>query len=219
MRIDRGRYASLYGPTTGDSVRLADTDLWIEVERDLTVGGEEAVFGGGKSIRESMAQGSTTRDDGAPDSARDRGRRRLPAGAGGRRTSAAGHPAAAAGLVQGRGQPGMVTEERGTAFLLPRTDMPRLIELLRSDLSSRTCNAALRERVGASTEPYRDVLSEAKEKKQVGVVGCSCHTLAALKTAAACPWALRSTEAQIDIGTLRFSLSVMSMVIATTQRA
>ena len=65
--ISRADYAALYGPTTGDQIRLGDTDLWIEVERDLTVGGEEAVFGGGKSIRESMAQGSTTRAQGAPD--------------------------------------------------------------------------------------------------------------------------------------------------------
>lgn len=67
VAISRARYAALYGPTTGDQVRLGDTDLWIEVEDDLTVGGEEAVFGGGKSIRESMAQGSTTRAQGAPD--------------------------------------------------------------------------------------------------------------------------------------------------------
>ncbi|MFL6088749.1 MAG: urease subunit alpha [Aeromicrobium sp.] len=67
VEISRARYAALYGPTTGDEVRLADTDLWIQVEDDLTVGGEEAVFGGGKSIRESMAQGSTTRAAGAPD--------------------------------------------------------------------------------------------------------------------------------------------------------
>ena len=67
VEISRARYAALYGPTTGDQVRLGDTDLWIEVEDDLTVGGEEAVFGGGKSIRESMAQGSTTRAEGAPD--------------------------------------------------------------------------------------------------------------------------------------------------------
>ncbi|CUR56764.1 urease (alpha subunit) [metagenome] len=67
VEISRAAYASLYGPTTGDEVRLADTDLWIQVERDLTVGGEEAVFGGGKSIRESMAQGTTTRAEGAPD--------------------------------------------------------------------------------------------------------------------------------------------------------
>ncbi|MGW0027274.1 urease subunit alpha [Rhodococcus sp. NPDC003383] len=67
VRISRERYAALYGPTVGDQVRLGDTDLWIEIEEDRTVGGEEAVFGGGKSIRESMAQGSTTRAQGAPD--------------------------------------------------------------------------------------------------------------------------------------------------------
>ncbi|HWE82803.1 MAG TPA: urease subunit alpha, partial [Gaiellaceae bacterium] len=67
MRIGRDRYASLYGPTTGDSVRLADTDLWIEIERDDCFGGDEAVFGGGKTIRESMAQGTTTQAQGAPD--------------------------------------------------------------------------------------------------------------------------------------------------------
>jgi len=66
-RIDTERYAALYGPTAGDQVRLGDTDLWIEIEEDRTVGGEEAVFGGGKSIRESMAQGVTTRADGALD--------------------------------------------------------------------------------------------------------------------------------------------------------
>jgi len=65
--LSRGEYAALYGPTVGDQVRLGDTDLWIEVEQDLTFGGEEAVFGGGKSIRESMAQGTRTRVDGAPD--------------------------------------------------------------------------------------------------------------------------------------------------------
>ncbi|MEL7975575.1 urease subunit alpha [Isoptericola sp. F-RaC21] len=65
--IDRARYAALYGPTVGDQVRLGDTDLWIEVTEDRTVGGEEAVFGGGKSIRESMAQSTRTRADGAPD--------------------------------------------------------------------------------------------------------------------------------------------------------
>ncbi|MEJ7832714.1 MAG: urease subunit alpha [Nocardioides sp.] len=67
LELTRREYAALYGPTVGDQVRLADTDLWIEVERDLTVGGEEAVFGGGKSIRESMAQGTTTRAEGSPD--------------------------------------------------------------------------------------------------------------------------------------------------------
>ena len=67
MRISRERYAALYGPTVGDQVRLADTDLWIEVERDDCIGGDEAVFGGGKTIRESMLQGTTTRAEGAPD--------------------------------------------------------------------------------------------------------------------------------------------------------
>ena len=65
--ISREQYAALYGPTTGDQVRLGDTDLWIEVEQDLTFGGEEAVFGGGKSIRESMAQSLATSADGALD--------------------------------------------------------------------------------------------------------------------------------------------------------
>ncbi|KRF27003.1 urease subunit alpha [Phycicoccus sp. Soil803] len=65
--LDRERYAAIYGPTTGDQVRLGDTDLWIEVEDDLTFGGEEAVFGGGKSIRESMAQGTRSSADGALD--------------------------------------------------------------------------------------------------------------------------------------------------------
>ena len=65
--LTRAAYAALYGPTAGDQVRLGDTDLWIEVEQDLTFGGEEAVFGGGKSIRESMAQGTTTRAEGALD--------------------------------------------------------------------------------------------------------------------------------------------------------
>jgi urease subunit alpha len=67
VRITRERYAQLYGPTVGDQIRLADTDLWIEVERDDCAGGEEAVFGGGKTIRESMHQGTTTRAEGAPD--------------------------------------------------------------------------------------------------------------------------------------------------------
>jgi urease subunit alpha len=67
VRIGRDRYAQLYGPTTGDQVRLGDTDLWIEVERDDCAGGDEAVFGGGKSIRESMLQSTTTRAEGAPD--------------------------------------------------------------------------------------------------------------------------------------------------------
>jgi urease subunit alpha len=67
MSMERARYAALYGPTKGDRVRLADTDLLIEVEDDLAGGGDEAVFGGGKVIRESMGQGMATRADGAPD--------------------------------------------------------------------------------------------------------------------------------------------------------
>ncbi|WP_448221791.1 urease subunit alpha [Gordonia iterans] len=67
VHIDRERYAALYGPTVGDQVRLGDTDLWIEIERDHTFGGEESVFGGGKSIRESMNQSVRTRAEGAPD--------------------------------------------------------------------------------------------------------------------------------------------------------
>ncbi len=66
-RIERAQYATLYGPTTGDRVRLADTDLWLEVEEDRCRGGDEAVFGGGKTIRESMAQGTATAAAGAPD--------------------------------------------------------------------------------------------------------------------------------------------------------
>ncbi len=65
--IARDRYRALYGPTTGDRIRLADTDLWIEVEHDHCAGGDEVVFGGGKVIRESMGQGLVTRGDGAPD--------------------------------------------------------------------------------------------------------------------------------------------------------
>ncbi|GAB2935881.1 urease subunit alpha [Streptomyces mayteni] len=69
--LSRQRYADLYGPTTGDRVRLADTDLLIEIEDDLAGGpgraGEEAVFGGGKVIRESMGQSRASRADGTPD--------------------------------------------------------------------------------------------------------------------------------------------------------
>ncbi|MGY1687570.1 urease subunit alpha [Geodermatophilus sp. SYSU D00867] len=71
VELSRERYAQLYGPTTGDRIRLADTDLLIEVEEDRCGGpgraGEEAVFGGGKVIRESMGQGRATRAEGAPD--------------------------------------------------------------------------------------------------------------------------------------------------------
>ena len=67
MRIGRDRYGALYGPTTGDKLRLADTDLFLEVEEDRCIGGDEAVFGGGKTIRESMLQGTRTSAEGAPD--------------------------------------------------------------------------------------------------------------------------------------------------------
>lgn len=69
--IERSRYAVLYGPTTGDRIRLADTDLFIEVSEDLSRSpdgaGDEVVFGGGKVIRESMGQARTTRAEGAAD--------------------------------------------------------------------------------------------------------------------------------------------------------
>nr|WP_202451197.1 urease subunit alpha [Streptomyces sp. SID4948] len=69
--MSRAVYADLFGPTAGDRIRLADTDLLIEVERDLAGGpgsaGDEAVFGGGKVIRESMGQSRAARADGAPD--------------------------------------------------------------------------------------------------------------------------------------------------------
>jgi urease subunit alpha len=56
MKISRQAYAEMFGPTTGDRVRLADTDLWIEVEKDYTIYGEEVKFGGGKVIRDGMGQ-------------------------------------------------------------------------------------------------------------------------------------------------------------------
>ncbi len=65
--LDRADYAAIFGPTAGDQIRLGDTDLWIEVEEDLTFGGEESVFGGGKSIRESMNQSLLTSAEGALD--------------------------------------------------------------------------------------------------------------------------------------------------------
>ena len=66
-KISRSAYAAMYGPTTGDKVRLADTELFIEVERDLTTYGEEVKFGGGKVIRDGMGQSQVTRADGAVD--------------------------------------------------------------------------------------------------------------------------------------------------------
>ncbi|PWW01742.1 urease [Hoeflea marina] len=65
--ISRAAYAAMYGPTTGDRVRLADTELFIEVEKDLTTYGEEVKFGGGKVIRDGMGQSQVTRADGAVD--------------------------------------------------------------------------------------------------------------------------------------------------------
>jgi len=67
VRIDRRQYARLYGPTVGDLVRLADTDLFVTPTEDRCAGGDEVVFGGGKVIRESMGQGMATRAEGAPD--------------------------------------------------------------------------------------------------------------------------------------------------------
>ncbi|WP_016910536.1 urease subunit alpha [Streptomyces xiaopingdaonensis] len=65
--IDRHEYVASLGPTTGDRIRLADTDLFIEVEEDRCVGGDEYVFGGGKSGRESQGQSHATRAEGTPD--------------------------------------------------------------------------------------------------------------------------------------------------------
>ncbi|EEY03886.1 urease subunit alpha [Brucella neotomae] len=66
-RISRATYAQMFGPTVGDKVRLADTDLIIEVERDLTTYGEEVKFGGGKVIRDGMGQSQLSRAEGAMD--------------------------------------------------------------------------------------------------------------------------------------------------------
>ncbi len=66
-KIKREAYADMYGPTTGDKIRLADTELFIEVEKDLTTYGEEVKFGGGKVIRDGMGQSQVSRQDGAVD--------------------------------------------------------------------------------------------------------------------------------------------------------
>jgi urease subunit alpha len=66
-RIGRSAYADMFGPTLGDRVRLADTELFIEVEEDRTVYGEEVKFGGGKVIRDGMGQSQKTRAEGAVD--------------------------------------------------------------------------------------------------------------------------------------------------------
>src|SRR6266446_6642536 len=65
--MSRAAYAQMFGPTVGDKVRLADTDLVIEVERDFTIYGEEVKFGGGKVIRDGMGQSQRSRSDGAVD--------------------------------------------------------------------------------------------------------------------------------------------------------
>src|ERR1700741_3924976 len=67
MNIPRAAYAAMFGPTTGDRVRLADTELFIEIESDRSIYGEEVKFGGGKVIRDGMGQGQATRADGAVD--------------------------------------------------------------------------------------------------------------------------------------------------------
>jgi urease subunit alpha len=68
MRLDRRTYANHYGPTTGDRIRLADTDLIVRIEHDATVYGDEAKFGGGKVIRDGMGQSAAaSRDTGSPD--------------------------------------------------------------------------------------------------------------------------------------------------------
>ena len=63
MKMSRRAYAEMFGPTVGDRVRLADTELFIEVEQDLTTYGEEVKFGGGKVIRDGMGQSQMLADD------------------------------------------------------------------------------------------------------------------------------------------------------------
>ena len=67
VNISRRDYTGMYGPTTGDKLRLADTEIFIEVEKDLTSYGEEVKFGGGKVIRDGMGQSQATRAAGAAD--------------------------------------------------------------------------------------------------------------------------------------------------------
>ena len=67
IEIKRSEYSSMFGPTVGDKIRLADTDLIVEVEKDLTIYGEEVKFGGGKVIRDGMGQSQETRAEGAVD--------------------------------------------------------------------------------------------------------------------------------------------------------
>ena len=58
-KIDRQKYTSMYGPTVGDKIRLANSELFAEIERDFTVYGKENKFGGGKTMRDGMAQSAT----------------------------------------------------------------------------------------------------------------------------------------------------------------
>jgi len=62
-KIDRKAYADMFGPTVGDRVRLGDTELWVEVEKDFTTHGEEVKFGGGKVIRDGMGQSQASCKD------------------------------------------------------------------------------------------------------------------------------------------------------------
>src|SRR5215469_13413563 len=66
-KMSRAAYAQMFGPTVGDKVRLADTDILIEVEKDYTLYGEEVKFGGGKVIRDGMGQSQRSRNEGAVD--------------------------------------------------------------------------------------------------------------------------------------------------------
>ncbi|MBQ5852819.1 MAG: urease subunit alpha, partial [Rikenellaceae bacterium] len=67
-KISRQEYNNLYGPTVGDKIRLGDSDLYVEIERDLRTYGDEAVYGGGKTIRDGMGLANTiTSDEGALD--------------------------------------------------------------------------------------------------------------------------------------------------------
>ena len=66
-KMNRAAYAQMFGPTVGDKVRLADTEIIIEVEKDFTIYGEEVKFGGGKVIRDGMGQSQRSRADGAVD--------------------------------------------------------------------------------------------------------------------------------------------------------
>src|SRR5215469_10542120 len=66
-KMNRAAYAHMFGPTVGDKVLLADTDIFIEVEKDYTLYGEEVKFGGGKVIRDGMGQSQRSRNEGAVD--------------------------------------------------------------------------------------------------------------------------------------------------------